>query len=763
MPIKVNRHGLPPRPAADAGGAAVDRSRDTSADAGAVGKADKASSARDVYLRGVGVDPANKLGPASIGASQIQDILGKGQVVELDAVKVPGKVVWVNWELARQLGFDVPASGRMDDAFQQQLLDALSYRILGDGEDPGDREVITVAADKYGGTGIGTNRGSGRAAFLPWGNLQTKGIGLTPLADVDPNDFQHSHGGAPIREGFLEAVWGEVNSNLFTQGSTRILAVIDNGDYTQWPDGNREHRALIVRAGNQIRPAHLLKPDSAYIEGGRFSRKIFVEGAQRAGCLATRRVGGKQVPDLAATMRNLVDNHARTEAEQFRWRILHGAISTSNMELGGAMLDLATESSQPRTAPIKTLAHGGSFGEERFERADELEMTYQGLQVSLEPKEAKRLNATDVDIRGVMNKSYRRHLEVQLLKASGLKQEMAETLQAEAPDLVHDFAAQVLKLSKLRNEGNLLADKVLVKEAAAVDVFNCLRHMPERYFAAPDADHSADVRELLNPILLGSRRKKDENGAKIDAWATELASSYGQLMQAASARADQHYGGARAMQRSIAARAGFENAPIDQLYRSRFNATLTQAIVAYEGSGDPGAFTDAADKVIAESVRNVDSLLEQGRARRLSGGAIESGLRTIDGVSYSTRGWEGGKRRLHVSIPLRGDDTSGYNLESLPGNPHLSRNQIDALRYRFSTDEWQSFREAGASLSQDDQGRPSLEFDIPALPSDVGRLEGIFHCTADGDFWLKDGASNFRGYAFAVPDSVELEQISAQV
>jgi hypothetical protein len=218
------------------------------------------------------------------------------------------------------------------------------------------------------------------------------------------------------------------------------------------------------------------------------------------------------------------------------------------------------------------------------------------------------------------------------------------------------------------------------------------------------------------------------------------------------------------MQRSVTSRAGFENAPIDKLYRSRLNQSLTEAIAAYEGSGDPAAFTEAADKAIAESLRNVDRLLEQGQARRLDGGLIESGRRAVDGVTYATRGWEGsGKRRLHVSIPLTSDGGDGFNLNTLPGQPHLSRPQAEALRYRFTTDGWKSHGEAPARIEPDERGQLLLSFDIPALASDAGRLEGLFHCTHDGDFWLKDGCSNFRGYTYAVPDQAELSQIAAQV
>ena len=39
---------------------------------------------------------------------------------------------------------------------------------------------------------------------------------------------------------------------------------------------------------------------------------------------------------------------------------------------------------------------------------------------------------------------------------------------------------------------------------------------------------------------------------------------------------------------------------------------------------------------------------------------------------------------------------------------------------------------------------------------DTGHLEGLFHCTARGNFWLRDDAGNFSGYVFAIPDERDL-------
>src|SRR5690606_20854719 len=134
------------------------------------------------------------------------------------------------------------------------------------------------------------------------------------------------HGGAPLKEGILEAVWGEVGTNLFEAGSTRILAVIDTGDATVWEDGGRERRALIIRAGHQLRPAHLLA------EG--FSRSQNFEALLRmleaTGTLVRRVEGGRPVVDLPESLRRVADRHAGTAAELYRYRILHGGLSPGN-------------------------------------------------------------------------------------------------------------------------------------------------------------------------------------------------------------------------------------------------------------------------------------------------------------------------------------------------------------------------------------------------------------------------------------------------
>src|SRR5436305_2524320 len=310
-------------------------------------------------------------GLADIGASPVLRVLGQSCFVEFTAVNVPGKVVWCNFDLAREAGFAVPPSNQLTASFHDQLIEALSFRVLRPGEDAGTRRTITMYADKY--WGVYPFLGGARAGFLPYGNFYAKGIGLTPAFKRSPDDdFIHTHGGMTLEEAMLEAIGGEVDTNILTHGSTRILAIIDQGEHIVFPDGRKHVAVLGVRAGMHLRPAHLL----AYpIQRNGLLLARFIRMVRETGQLVTRKdtACGTEAVDVKQTLLRVIDDHAQTASEQFRWRMLHGAISSSNMELSGAMLDVVTQSTQPRTAPIRILRDcpDSVYGRERIERSSE--------------------------------------------------------------------------------------------------------------------------------------------------------------------------------------------------------------------------------------------------------------------------------------------------------------------------------------------------------------------------------------------------------
>src|ERR1043165_6419773 len=321
--------------------------------------------------------------------------LGKNWFAEFPARRVPGKVFWCNFELARQLGFDVPRSNQLTREFEEELIAKLSLRALTPGEEVRANQIVTLYADRYGGDGVTPALGAGRAGFLRDANLYIKGLGFTPLfRHNDKEDFVHSHGGVHFEDCLAEAIFGEVDHNLFELGASRIVAIIDQGKFVTEPSGRRRPVAIAVRAGTQLRPGHLL---AKRVRGSRSPVEMFTSIASATGQLV--RQTGSRWPDLAATMLCIVDDHARTAAESFRWRMIHGAISPSNMDLSGAMLDLPTQSTQPRTAPIFMLDYVDSaFGTEHKERGFHLAEMYRRVRRSADAQTRARCNAKWINV-----------------------------------------------------------------------------------------------------------------------------------------------------------------------------------------------------------------------------------------------------------------------------------------------------------------------------------------------------------------------------
>lgn len=666
-------------------------------------------------------------------------------------------MIWCNFELARQLGFSVPRSNQLNANFHDELLALLSFRALGSDDEVADNEIVSMYADRYGGDGVNPGLGAGRAGFLPYGNLYLKGVGFTPLfKHNDPTDFVHSHGGVHLEDCLTEAVFGEVNHNLFSQGSARILAIIDQGRYVTEPSGRRRHIAVAVRAGSQLRPGHLLcKP-------GRPSQSLldkFVSITAATGQLVVRcdELTGDEIPDVAATMLRIIDDHARTGADGFRWRIIHGAISASNMEMSGAMLDLPTQSAQPRTAPVWTLDYARSvFGEEHKERGFQLFPMYQKLLRRTPPAVRLRFKMKWVNVPHLMDIAHRRHLEVKLLGATGLKVEVATRLQAEKPELASSFTDVIMAMSRLRNPGSVAVSKALVETVSVLDVFHLLARFPALHFSDPAAEHIEAIHAYLKPVYRGNRFHVAKKRTTVAVLVKRFAESYRQVMAAGGRFATEYYGSVKRMQASIIARSAFENAPLDQLYYFKLYANMNQAIADYQANGKPETISDTIDQTIADSLRCVDALMLQGDSQRLPGGGIEFQKRTIQGIDYSVRAWNDAlqTRVLHVRLPLvkRGQ----YFETGIRGLTRMTLGQIRSLLYRFTTDEWKTSQVASARLGKEAEQGFSIAFESRMSPPTVGRLEGFFYLEDKAPRTSKSRRQCFRGYTFAIPDCREL-------
>ena len=362
-------------------------------------------------------------------ASQILEVLGTDGFAEFAAVNTPGTLIWWNFELAHQLRFQMPQTNEARSEFQARLVSTLSLRAIANG-DVQNNERVTMFADKYGGDGVAPALGAGRAGFLPYGNLYVKGLGLTPLfKHNDPDDFAHSHGELHMDDCLAEAVFGEVNENLFTRGAARVLAIIDQGRSVTAPSGLVIPVCLLIRAGAQLRPGHLV---GSHLSRGRSRLETFLRMTRANGQLVTRRdpKTRRRLPDSRATMMRIIDDHAMTAAESFRWRMIHGAVTPSNLDLSGAMLDLPTQSAQPRTASICSLEWGVRFWHRARRACGSISADVPRTQEAPSADERSRLNAGGLTLRP-NGYGLCRRLEVKLLCATGLKTKVAERIQDE--------------------------------------------------------------------------------------------------------------------------------------------------------------------------------------------------------------------------------------------------------------------------------------------------------------------------------------------
>ena len=657
-----------------------------------------------------------KAAPVRFPKTVALDVLGEAGFAEVPAVRFPGKVIWCNFELARELGFDVPRTNQLTPELHEQLVAKLSLRSLSADDDVSGLEIVTVYADRYGGEGVTPALGAGRAGFLHDANLYIKGLGFTPLfRHNDKDDFVHSHGGVHLDDCMSEAIFGEVNHNLFELGSSRIVAIIDQGKFVVEPSGRHREIALAIRTGAQLRPGHLL---AKRVRGSRTPLELFIEITRVTGQLVLQ--NGTDIPDLTATMLRVIDDHARAAADAYRWRIIHGALSPSNMDMSGAMLDLPTQSTQPRTAPIFKLDWVQSvFGTEHKERGFHLAEMQRRILRTTDVSTRIHFNVRWINVSNQMDVDYNRHLEIKMLNAAGLKTHVAQHVQ-QTTTLAGHFTDVLAALAVLKNPGKACVARKMV-DLSVVDIFNLLANVPADYFAGRDLKQSA--LEHLRPVYKGNRFQVAARKRRIE----QLAEKFVIIYRAVLDVAEDYYPSRAEMERSITARAAFENQPIDALYCAPLYKELTSAIAEYKSTGNALIISDAIDSRITRSLRSVDALLTRCNSPR-----------TIRGITYSVRAG-----KLHVSIPVEAH--GDLFVTSVSDLDRLTKRQIERLRYRFTTDNQKTFHDARARLVYDDQLGAIIDFGDLSTTTPVGRLEGSFFTTDRRTPLISD-------YVFALAD-----------
>ena len=261
-------------------------------------------------------------------------------------VKLTGaRVLWIN---PKAIQNDCIYSGDKNDLknYERHILDSCAYEVESTSFGlTSTRDLVIGYADRYGGTGIGNNGGSGRAVVI--NGYHVKGIGKTPLVSSLPEDI-FSTGEAYLEECVRETIFSELVSLEFPHSSIPTLAIIDTriSQISNTTKGQIfKRRTLLVRP-SFIRPAHFERA-TGFVNG---NAKVGEQDQRRVSRFFSNSISIFGHVELQNSYQNLWPNWSRQLAYSFVNRLLHGSNTTSNISLDGRLVDFGAMSSTPSWA-----------------------------------------------------------------------------------------------------------------------------------------------------------------------------------------------------------------------------------------------------------------------------------------------------------------------------------------------------------------------------------------------------------------------------
>lgn len=216
------------------------------------------------------------------------------------------------------------------------------------------------AADRYGGYGVGYCGGSARCGI--YGDVQIKGVGLTPLLGGRPGappDPWHSSGTVTMNEAGREAIWSSICGFALPFGAVSTQAIVLTGTRCNRTDLAPGHevfnrRALIMRA-LALRPAHFMQNihfKTPLVLGTGVCEDV-TRVRQMVRSLPTvfeqafgPEINGESVTETVSNgMRLMARRFASQVAAAFAKRLYHGSLGCSNIAMDGRYMDFGTMTS----------------------------------------------------------------------------------------------------------------------------------------------------------------------------------------------------------------------------------------------------------------------------------------------------------------------------------------------------------------------------------------------------------------------------------
>ncbi|WP_340267612.1 hypothetical protein [Sphingobium mellinum] len=295
----------------------------------------------------------------------------------------------------------------------------------------------TFYAERYGGVGIGSNGGGARCGTD--GQYLVKGMGSNQLLGVD-SDFWYGHGTLPLVDAVAEAIWAKILKHALPFGAVDTPAVIATGrmSWTRERGGARKGHpgALLIRAATlrlaSFERAIYFKPKWNSDEG--FINKPSLEDVQRtrsainflpSAMLFDELTKGAssnssysdQNEAVIEGLRNIGQRIAMQSAAASAKRIMHGALTGSNIALDSRWMDLGCVTGM-NTFGLPASFKPSMWREYRNLHVSICNILYYSLKYN---SSCKRMNIRkeSIEICNYIDECYERNLRIYILSRCG--------------------------------------------------------------------------------------------------------------------------------------------------------------------------------------------------------------------------------------------------------------------------------------------------------------------------------------------------------
>jgi len=198
-------------------------------------------------------------------------------------------------------------------------------------------DAVKLVVERYGGEGVSANGGGGRCGNV--GRYQIKGIGANCMVG-DHGEKVHSYGGLDAPLATVETIFTNFFSQIMPLGAVPVRGLVMVGEDTAFyhHPANTCWGVVMIR-DNCLRPAHLMrapqfKPRDAY-------RHKLYDDLARVRRLNKRLASVYPDPnEFIMLLGQFLKNCANQFGFARAMRIMHGAMTPSNLAINGQWLDL---------------------------------------------------------------------------------------------------------------------------------------------------------------------------------------------------------------------------------------------------------------------------------------------------------------------------------------------------------------------------------------------------------------------------------------